>query len=251
MRVLKGIAPRWVPPHSEAPEALDDDAVDPRLVRDNLGDIARAGRWTGAYGAIAQQIARWLAPLPAGYTPTILDVATGRGDLPLLLSRRVLQQERPARLLASDRHAVVLREARRQIARQAIVLLRHDALALPFVDNAVDIVTCAQTLHHFSGVAVRALLRELLRVARLGVIISDVRRSAPALWGARLLGAISVSPVSRRDGPRSVLRAYTPAELEALMCELNLPARLRATPVRLDLIIWKGCGVDGGAARCA
>ena len=56
-------------------------------------------------------------------------------------------------------------------------------------------------------------------------------------------------------GPEGIQDAVgflpSPAELEALMCELNLPARLRATPVRLDLIIWKGCGVDGGAARCA
>src|SRR5258706_13743148 len=60
-----------------------------------------------------------------------------------------------------------------------------DALRLPFADNSIDIVMCSQVLHHFAGRQASELLREMDRVARVRVIVSDIRRSwiaAAGLW---------------------------------------------------------------------
>ncbi len=142
------------------------------------------------------------------------------------------------------------------MAAHSIALLRHDAQALPFIDNAVDIITCMQSLHHFDGVAAVRLLRECARVARLGVIISDLRRSYAAYWGARLLRYTTTSLLSRHDGPLSVLRAYTPAEVSELIRDLGLSARIRARGWRLDVelpgaqqvALGAGAGYESSAA---
>src|ERR1041385_1255659 len=51
-----------------------------------------------------------------------------------------------------------------------------DALHLPFRDDAVDVVTSSHFFHHFSPEENAAILRESLRVARRGVMMTDTRR---------------------------------------------------------------------------
>jgi hypothetical protein len=70
-------------------------------------------------------------------------------------------------------------------------------------------------------------VRELARVARIGVLVSDLRRTYPAYWSAHLLALGPVSPLSRHDGPLSVLRAYTPHEVMAIMKRAGVAAQVR------------------------
>jgi ubiquinone/menaquinone biosynthesis C-methylase UbiE len=89
-----------------------------------------------------------------------------------------------------------------------------DALRLPFADHSVDIVMCSQVLHHFAGADALQLLREMNRVARVRVIVSDLRRSwiaAAGLWLASF--PLRFHAVSRHDGVVSVMRGFTPEEL--------------------------------------
>ena len=58
-----------------------------------------------------------------------------------------------------------------------------DAMALPFPDGSIDIVTCSQVLHHFDGPEADRLLQECTRVARTAVVIGDLRRSWFAVAG--------------------------------------------------------------------
>ncbi|MGI8618885.1 MAG: methyltransferase domain-containing protein, partial [Gemmatimonadaceae bacterium] len=93
-----------------------------------------------------------------------------------------------------------------------------DALDLPFADNSIEIVTCSQVLHHFPGARGAALLREMNRVARARVVVSDLRRSwmgAGGLWLASF--PLMFHPISRHDGVVSVLRGFTPDEMRSLI----------------------------------
>ncbi len=112
-------------------------------------------------------------------------------------------------------------------------------------DQSIDIVTCTFALHHFDQAGAARLLREMARVARLGVIVTDLRRSYGGYWGARLLALGPVNRLSRHDGPLSVLRAYTVAEAQALVETAGVPARVRAEPAfRLTLSV----GPERGSA---
>ncbi len=91
-------------------------------------------------------------------------------------------------------------------------------MALPFATCSIDVVACHQVAHHFSGDALATLLREMQRVARHRVIVSDLRRSwfaAAGIWAASF--PLRFHPVSRHDGVLSVLRGFTGAELQALV----------------------------------
>src|SRR5215204_4535138 len=96
--------------------------------------------------------------------------------------------------------------------------VRGDATALPFADRSVDLVMCSQTLHHFDDTTASSVLRELDRVARVRVIVSDLRRSwlaAAGLWMASF--PLGFHPVSRHDGVVSVMRGYAGDELRRLI----------------------------------
>ena len=91
------------------------------------------------------------------------------------------------------------------------------AARLPFADRSVDVIVCSQLLHHFADGDARGVIAELHRVARRGVVISDLRRSwlaAGGFWIASL--ALGFHPITRHDGVVSVLRGFTTAELREL-----------------------------------
>jgi ubiquinone/menaquinone biosynthesis C-methylase UbiE len=113
-----------------------------------------------------------------------------------------------------DISASALREAR----TRGLIPVCADAIALPLASKSVDIAICSQTLHHFESHDAIVVLRELDRVARERVIVSDIRRSwlaAAGIWLASY--PLRFHPVSRHDGVVSVLRGFTPGELRLLV----------------------------------
>jgi hypothetical protein len=68
------------------------------------------------------------------------------------------------------------------------------------------------------------------RVARLGVVLNDLVRGRPSWLGAWLLGhLLTTNRYTRHDAPLSVRRAYTIAELTALLAASGLRAESRQT----------------------
>ena len=220
-----------VPARRFEPELLDGPLDDSEELSGNLRDMALANRLLLSNHAVLRRIERWLAAWPADKTATILDVATGAGELPSALARWAARRGRRIRLLASDMNHAIVCIARRTLEPCGASLIRHDALQMPFADQSVEVVTSAFSLHHFAPRAAARLLREMARVARLGVVVSDLRRSYAGYWGARLLALGSANRLSRHDGPLSVLRAYTPDEARAMLDTAGIEGCVRAEPV--------------------
>src|SRR5438128_1402911 len=149
-----------------------------------------------------------LTPRPSPLT--VLDVATGGGDIPRWLARRRVE------LIAGDLHPQMLQLARKWSAGLPIRFIRGDARRLPFRDRSVDVVLCSLMLHHLTEADAVQALRELGRVARRRLIVNDLRRSRVAYVLIWLITRFSRSRLTRCDSPASVERAFTPAELEAL-----------------------------------
>ena len=224
------------------PELLDGQIEDSPELYENLRDIARANRLLLSNRGVLRRVEAWAARVPAHLAITILDVATGAAELPRALAAWTRDNGRRAHIVASDREQSIAAMARRESRGWPINVARHDALRMPFADASVDIVTCAFALHHFSPPAVAGLLREMARVARIGVIVTDLRRSYAAHWGARLLALGVRNRLSRHDGPLSVLRAYTPSEVEAILGEAGLRGMVRAESIfRLVITVEKVC----------
>jgi SAM-dependent methyltransferase len=118
-------------------------------------------------------------------------------------------------------------------------------MRLPFDDGAFDVAHCSLLLHHFAPRAAVALLRELRRVSRVGIVVNDLRRG----WLSLAATGISVALLgrcraTRHDGILSVRRAYTIAELDALLDEAGLVVRHRSAA-------WMPRVVTAAVARSA
>jgi hypothetical protein len=196
------------PPRRLGTEILDSPDVDPVIVTRSLADVARANALFGGVSSAIHEIEDALGGLDAN--ATLLDVGTGLGDIPC--RARTIARKRGVELTTIGLDAACeLATASRSAVSYAVC---GDALRLPFADSSIDIVMCSQVLHHFSGINALKLLREMNRVARARVIVSDLRRSWLAAAGLWLVSfPLRFHAVSRHDGVVSVMRGFTPNEL--------------------------------------
>ncbi len=223
-------------PRSAEPELLDAPTHDLSALADNLRDLRALDRYLGGTALTWRALWPMLRVMPPSTPATLLDVATGGADGPRILAARARRHGYDLRPFASDRLADVLRLVRRNGVR--FPLIQHDALTIPVRDQSVDFVTCSLALHHFDSPAAVALLRELCRIARRGVIVNDLRRGRLAYAGAQLLARGPWHAMARHDGPLSVLRAYTLEEARALVAQAGISgARVQVLPLFRLLIV--------------
>jgi SAM-dependent methyltransferase len=230
-------------PRFAGAERMDEPDQDPAELGRSLADLRHVNRWLGGYRVVLHHLEKLVARHPRP-SYRVLDVATGSADIPLKVAAWARAKGIRMQIVATDNHATTLDYARRHAAGDADVRVEPaDALHLPYADNAFDFTVCSTALHHFDARAdLLRVLGELDRVARIGGIINDLRRSRPAYAGARLLAATfwRRHSVTAHDGPLSVRRAFTPAELAELANATALPgARVyRHEPFRVALV-WE------------
>ena len=194
-------------------EFLDEPGVDPQTIRRSMQDVALSNSLFGGTRAVLAELREVL--VTAGSRPlTLLDVGTGTGDIPECA--RAAAQRRGVSLQA---FAVEASEPLASAASaRGLPTACADARKLPLRDQSVDIVICSQLLHHFELDEGMLLVREMNRVARRLVIVGDLRRSWMAAGGIWLASwVLRFHPVSRHDGVVSVLRGFTPGELQDLI----------------------------------
>jgi ubiquinone/menaquinone biosynthesis C-methylase UbiE len=143
-------------------------------------------------------------------------VGTGSADLPRRIICNAQRQRRVVEITACDVHPQMLAIA--EVESEGfpeLSICPASAFALPFESHSFDVGTLSLTLHHFDGDDQVRVLRELARVARRCVIVNELRRTRLNYFGARVLAATvwRGNRLTRHDGPLSVLRAFTPAEL--------------------------------------
>jgi SAM-dependent methyltransferase len=225
-------------------ELLDDPAADPAVVTQSLGNIARANRWFGGTRAVRYGLARVLQGVPRARPLLLLDLGTGAGDLPRDAARWAGRRGWRLVPVGLERSRVAAALARSAGCPCAVA----DAGVAPFGEKSVDLVLLSQILHHLSpGSAVR-LLRECDRLARVGVVVADLRRArlAASLFrvGGRLL---RFDPVTMEDGVTSIRRGYTAAELLALMRQAGIEGRVARRPGYRLVGTWRvSPGVERG-----
>ena len=200
--------PLLTPPRIRGTEILDSPDVDPALVVRSITDVTHANAVFGGVSSAMDELKLALKALPR--QATLLDVGTGLGDIPCQ-ARKVARKRGIELTTVGLDSAIELTQACRGSLSLTVCA---DALRLPFADRSIDVVMCSQVLHHFAGEDALTVLREMNRVARVRVIVSDIHRSwiaAVGLWLASF--PLRFHAVSRHDGVVSVMRGFTPNEL--------------------------------------
>ena len=214
---------------TNALELLDGPLDDPPALAANLRDLRRVNRWLGGASLSEPAIDALAAHRPE---LTLLDVGTGGADIPVALLDRAGKRSRRLSIIAIDSRPEVLAAAVR--ARPAVAttpgLELHvgDGRSLPYPDHSFDVAHASLVLHHLEPDEAVLLLREMARVARMGVVVNDIERGRLGWIGAWLMGhLLTGNRYTRYDAPLSVARSYRAAELAALLREAGL------TPVRV------------------
>jgi SAM-dependent methyltransferase len=203
-------APMLTPRRGRGVEHLDDPSTDDALRERSLRDVRRSNLLLGGGWAVLREVERLLPLL--GEHATLLDVGTGLADIPAAVRRLANRSGVQLTAYGVDEAASLARTNRALLDASICA----DARRLPFHDTSIDLVTCSQVLHHFPDEEIPAVLRELTRVARRAVIVSDIRRSWIAAAGFWLVAwPLGFHRVTRHDGVISVLRGFTPHELSA------------------------------------
>ncbi|HEY3524307.1 MAG TPA: methyltransferase domain-containing protein [Candidatus Limnocylindrales bacterium] len=225
-------------------EILDGSLPDQAALVGNLRDLRRTNRWLWGTSLSLRAIDALLERRPASPTePSVLDVGTGSADIPLALLDRVERDGRRLTVVATDAREEVLAAARRLDPgleeRPGLVLRLADGTRLPFDDAAFDVAHCSLLLHHLEPDDAVAAIRELRRVARLGVVVNDLLRSRLNVLGARVLATVATrNGLTRNDAPLSVRRAYTEREMRSLLEQAGLrPLGVLRDPLRQRVAI--------------
>ncbi|HEX8231023.1 MAG TPA: methyltransferase domain-containing protein [Chloroflexia bacterium] len=222
------------PPYRDVTELLDSTAgIDDRDLQTTLRDIRRAN----IFGLGTWVVKHHLEKLIAGHTGklSVLDVATGSGDIPEELFRWADSRGIELSCVLTDISPEILGVARERINRvgfgSAASFAVCDAGKLPFPDASFDVVVCSLAFHHLNLSQGKAALREMARLSRIGFIINDVYRSRGAWYMAWVLVHLTTTNrLTRHDGPASVLRAFTPRELRRMASEVGVPVTVHTHP---------------------
>lgn len=207
-------------------ELLDGPLDDLSALAANLRDFRRINRWLGGASLSEPAIDAVAAHRPE---LTLLDVGTGGADIPVALLERAARRSRQWSVVAIDSRPEVLATAVR--VRPAVAtapgLELHvgDGRSLPYPDRSFDVAHASLVLHHLTPGEAAALLHEMARVARLGVVVNDLERGRLGWLLAWLMGhLLTGSRFTRHDAPLSVARSYRASEMVRLMEDADLRA---------------------------
>jgi 2-polyprenyl-3-methyl-5-hydroxy-6-metoxy-1,4-benzoquinol methylase len=172
-----------------------------------------------------------------------LDIATGAGDIPLVLWRTAKRRGWPVELAACDISPRAIEYARQQakIAGARIEFFQQDVLAGDLPDR-YDAILCSLFLHHLDDGTVQRLLARMMAAAGSVVVVSDLVRSPIALMTTiAATRVLTRSPVVRIDGPLSIRAAFTIDEIRVLAQAAGLAdcTICRRWPLRFVLSWWR------------
>ncbi len=187
---------------------MDLPDADPEQLRRSLAFIRKINAALGYKRATLKHLERFSRRWAAGQTITILDVATGSGDIPMAILQWADRRKLKVRIVGIDLHAETARTAAAAMGNeQRFSVVRGDAAQLPFDDAAFDYVMTSMFLHHLDDEMAIAVLQEISRVARRGVIVSDLLRNHRAYAWITLF-TLFAGPMVKHDARVSVAQAF-------------------------------------------
>ncbi|HVG00873.1 MAG TPA: methyltransferase domain-containing protein [Chloroflexia bacterium] len=224
------------PPYQNVTELLDSlSGVDSHDLQTTLRDIRRANIFGLGTWVVRHHLEKLLGARGRTGKLSVLDVATGSGDIPEELFRWARRRGIELSAVLTDISPEILEVARERINQAGFggstSFVVCDAGKLPFADASFDVVVCSLAFHHLTLAQGKTALREMARLARVGFIVNDVYRSQGAWYMAWVLVHLTTTNrLTRHDGPASVLRAFTPRELRRMAAEVGVPVSVHTHP---------------------
>lgn len=219
---------------------MDQPDLDRRQHGEALQSLARLNFWSGSVGLLWPSVRRLAQRLNAR-SLTVLDLATGAGDVPIGLWTKARRAGLDLQITGCDVSdcAIEAARARSEKANAPVHFETRDVLVDPPI-KTYDVITCSLFLHHLDEEPAIQLLRIMSVAARHLVLVNDLERSVTCYLLVKLATRLlSRSKVVWIDGPRSVEGAFSLAEARDLALRAGMKTAVieRRHPCRF-LLSW-------------
>jgi len=192
--------------------------VSAELERD-LSNLQQLNKYFGSYRLVLSFVRRWIKP---GAHISVVDLATGSGDIPRLIADHARRIGARAEIDALDQQRATVEIARKLSAHYPEISYLEANILEWDPGKAYDIVLCSLALHHFRDEDAVRVLQHCRELSRRFVLVADLRRGLFLTVGVYLLTALVFrEPMTRYDGRLSAARAFSFAELRELADEAD------------------------------
>lgn len=204
-------------------EMMDLTGNSRELLAEDLRNLRMMNRHLGGSRSVMRAW-QWMLTREPRTHMSVLDVGTGSADIPAALSAWAKRRNVTIKIVGLEMDPITASIAAAQTKQLVdIEIIQGDAGAPPFLPGSFDWVVASQFLHHFSEARIVSLLRQWAKLARLGIVISDLVRHPVAYHGIRLLTKLTTRNVMTLiDAPLSVRRALTFKEWRGLLCQADI-----------------------------
>lgn len=199
---------------SDAPEMMDDFAMEGEILRDALDKLASINKLLGGNSVTIDGVKKLLAGTDKNRKIRIVDIGCGNGDMLRILADFAKQKQLNFELIGVDANQFTINHATQLSVNYQNISYQCDDI---FKDQIADcdIILCTLTLHHFKDQEIVDLLARFKKAASLGIIINDLQRSALAYYlFIGLCFVFGLNHMSKEDGLVSILRGFKKADLQ-------------------------------------
>lgn len=196
-------------------EIMDDYSIIDDRMFDALKELEVINKYLGGVNITREGINLLVKGRANKKRISILDVGAGYSDVLIKNSNNKMN------IIHLDINPGIMKKLRtRNVYANCIC---GDASTICLRQKSIDIVHLSLFLHHISDRNLKGIFSDLLGIARVGIIINDLRRNVLAYMGIKLLTSIfSKSEMVRNDGPLSVKKGFTKKEIETLLSSFEV-----------------------------
>ncbi|WP_026976229.1 methyltransferase domain-containing protein [Flavobacterium tegetincola] len=200
---------------TDAPEIMDDFALEGEELRDALDKIAKINQLLGGNKLTLNGLKEILNERDKNTSFTIADVGCGNGDMLRKIADFGIKNGYNFKLIGIDANAFTINHAINLSSDyRNINYLCEDIFTMNLAELQCDVIVCTLTLHHFKDSEIMDILSIFKNSSKLGMVINDLQRSAVAYRLFQILCVLfQLNRMSREDGLVSILRGFKKKEL--------------------------------------
>lgn len=202
---------------SERKEIMDDLKMQGDELEKTLLDLDKVNKWLGGNKITLEGVEKLLKSCCYTRPVKIIDVGCGNGTILQEVAEWGRKRGERLELLGIDANKNAMEIARKNLSGFPEVTFKDmDVFSDEFKAQEADIILCTLTLHHFNDEQIKELMSTFTSMAKLGVVINDLRRDKKAYYLFKAFcAAFRLGEINRKDGLTSILRSFKKSDLKS------------------------------------
>jgi 2-polyprenyl-3-methyl-5-hydroxy-6-metoxy-1,4-benzoquinol methylase len=201
----------------ETPEWMDTAPTTEKSMAHALRFLKWMNQYFGGNAVVLKHFTQFSQNWKPNETIRILDIGCGLGDIPLALARWAAKKNFRLKITGLDLVPQIVAMAQKEVvAFPNITICQGNIFDWDAGPESYDYSTASLLLHHIANTALDPFFSKLKALTKRGMILSDLERSYSSYWGVSFMSYLLGNALVRHDGPLSVTRAFTLAELQNL-----------------------------------